>query len=479
MPSLVKSLASKYRNIGVYVISLISAAVGIALNFLLARILEAENYGKIQYLFSLCTLLANVCVFGLNTFLIREAKNEKQNNNVFNKCLTLYFCIFVFIGPILFFLLHNVISGTSFDTILSISVVTVSFLMGIVLLFSGYYQGKGDFQISVIIENFLPKAILLIIALVFVIIGEMSGFQTNYLFFYAGIYFVIALPLCIKTVRSFNLKFSKAELVSILFFFGLTVSYNLGGELAKVLQGGLYKNNVALATISISMSIVNLVVVFTEALNNFVRPIFAKHSRENNREELANVFRFNTRMDSYIAIPFYLFFIVFSKTFLSMFGESYTSYPIILSLIAASSLFATITGPCGYMLAMSGYEKWELFNGISYLAIYISCIFIFSFDKVYGLTIGLLISKVLINLFKYLEVYKVFKGSPLDVKSLLTILVILITNFGVIFLLTFIHNFVIWLIVGILVGASLILLNIFVISPYRKNDFKYLLSLRV
>ena len=60
-----------------------------------------------------------------------------------------------------------------------------------------------------------------------------------------------------------------------------------------------FKNNVAIGIISISISIVSLVRIFTAALDNIVKPIFAKLQREQNTKELIQVYHFDTRMNSY------------------------------------------------------------------------------------------------------------------------------------------------------------------------------------
>lgn len=474
-----KNTFFKYKNLFIYGFSLISACVGIGLNFFLAKVLEAEKYGELQFYVSLSVLLANIFIFGLNSFLIREAKNNEQKSNVLNKCFTLYFLIFLFVLPIVFFVLYNFVSRTSSNAFLIFAIICVSFLMGISMLFTSYWQGSGKYHLSILFENFIPKFVLLILAILFFAFGKIFEFSEKYLLFYIIVYGAIAIPLSVHLIKGLNLSFRRSELISLLFFFGVAFTYNIGNELTKVLEGGLYNNNIVLATIAISTSIINLVSIFTNVLNNLTKPIFAKYARENNIDDLMDVYRFNTRMNAYIAVPFYLFFVFFSSNFLSLFGETYLQYPMILTIMAIANAVVTLTGPNGTMLAMTGHEKWELFNGLLYFGVYIAFVFVFSFDPIYGLTIALLLGQIIVNVAKFIETAIIFKRIPLDGKTLLSILIVLVVNGGLIFALSFIKIFWLWLVVGIILGICLILCNIFVITLYRKHDFKFLISLRV
>ena len=470
----------KSKNLIIYLLSFLASAVGIGLNFFLARVLEAEAFGKIQYLVALATTCAQLLIFGLNTFLIREAKNEKQNNEAINKCFSLFLGIVLFFLPIIFFVIAKYIPTTQGNLVLTTFVVVTALLMGINSLASAYYQGSGKYHISIIFDNLLPKLCLLITAIVFMVIGKMSFFSEKYLLFYIIFYSLIAIPFLVILFRRINFKFSGYEIKTICYFFGVTVTYSLGNNLTKVLQGGLYQNNVALGIISVSISIISLVTVVTSVLDNLIKPIFAKKKREGDIDGLLDTYRFDTRMNSYISIPLYLFFMVNPAHFLALFGESYLAYPWILTIIAGANAVNAITGPNGTLLAMTGKEKWELFNGLLFFATYIACIFVFSFDKIYGLCFALLVSQAVVNIAKYVEVWLIYKKAPLNSKTLLSLLIILAVNFIIIFGLRYLYlGTWAWIGIGLAIGIGILALNLFVLTLYRKEDFKKLLELRL
>ncbi len=466
----------KAQNVLTYLVSFGASGIGILLNFILAKVLQAESFGRLQYMVALATTFSQFLILGLNTFLIREAKNKNQNYDVFSKCISLYSIVLLLGVPIAYLILRT---DPTLSPLLDIYIIATAVLMGVTSLVAAAYQGRGKYRLTVLFENLIPKSVLLVLTVVFYALGRLGILEEYYLLFYVIIYFCIAVPLLIVNVKGFKLSFTKSELGSIFFFFGVTVTFSLGNNLTKVLQGGLYKNEVALAIISVSLSIIALVRVFTGVLDSMVKPLFAKLKREGNEEDLLSVYQFDTRMNSYIAIPLYIFFIIHNTRFLGLFGDSYTEFPMILSILAAANAVSDLTGPNGTMLAMTGKEKWELFNGFLYFAVYIGCVFAFSFDKTYGLCWALLAAQISVNGAKFIEIWHLYKKSPLDWKSVLTMAMVIVLNLCAIFPLIYIGDNVIWFVAGISEGICLVLLNCFVISLYRKSDFKLLLSLRV
>ena len=471
----------KIINILIYILSFSASAVGIALNFFLARVLEAEAYGNIQYYVALATTCSQFMILGLNTFLIREAKNKNQNGQALNKCLTLYTTCIIFYLPIISFVLRTfVFDGANGMTITIILILSVAVLMGFNTLFAAYYQGSGKYHISIIFDNLIPKMSLLVLAIVFTITFQLDFFQANYLIFYVAVYSIIVGFFLFKNYRQINFNFQRDEIKSICFFFGVTITYSLGNNLTKIIQGGLYDNAVALAIISVSLSIVSLVRVFTSVLGNMVKPIFAKMKRDNNYDGLLKIYRFDTRLNSYISIPLYLFFVLHSKSFLYIFGPSYTVYPSILVFIALANAVSDLTGPNGTMLAMTGKEKWEFFNGFLYFSAYIASIFVFSFDKIYGPSIALLSSQIVVNIAKYIEVWVIYKKNPLDLKTIFSLLIIIFIDFCVIYGSSFLKTpFWAWFLINIPIGGIVVIVNCFLLSLYRKTDFKELIELRL
>jgi len=456
-------MKKRANNILTYIISFSASAIGIVLNFFLARVLEAELYGKVQYYIALATTISQFLIFGLNSYIIREAKNEKHGNYLCSKCFSLYISIAIFAIPIVYFLLSNYFLSSDSKQIVILLVIIVSLLIGLDTLITSFFQGVGKYHLTVIFELLIPKLLMFLIAIVFLVFGKITSFPNYYLLIYIGIYSFVAIPFFFKLFESFRLDFSREDIKSIVFFFGVTITYSLGNNITKVLQGGIYKNSVALATISVSLSIISLIKVFTAVLDSIVKPIFAKKKRENDIDGLLDIYRFDTRMNSYVSIPLYLYFIFNADKFLSAFGQSYTVYPHILVILSLANAVSDLTGPNGTMLAMTGHEKWELTNGLLYFGIYIIFSFVFTFDKIHGLCYALLLSQIAVNVAKYIEIWRIYKRNPLDTKTILSLLMIIAIDGLVVFGTSFIVlNIILWFVINVFIGVVLVALNCFV-----------------
>ena len=467
----------KSKSLLTYILSISASAIGISLNFVLARFLGASQYGNIQYYIGLATTFSSFLIIGLNTFIIREAKNPKFNGQIMSKCFSLYLSILTFAVPILVFILKTMGIGNQ-STLKIGSIIAVSFLIGADLLIASYFQGIGKYYLSIIFETLLPKLLLLITSSVLIFVGLESAVIDYYLLFYIIIYGAIFIPIFIKLFKGFDLKIEGKDFTSILFFFGVTITYSIGTNLTKVFQVALYNNTVALAIISVSISIVSLARVFTSVIDNIIQPKFAQSKRDNDYDSTLDLYRLDIRINAYFAIPLYLFFALCSSKFLVIFGNSYLEYPLILTIISATYGFTCIFGPNGTMLAMIGKEKIEFINGFIYFGVYLMSVFIFSFSPVYGLSLSLLTSILAVNIVKFFEIWFIFKKNPLDFKTAISILLIAVINAVPIYFINRIENFYLWLLVGIISGILLVAVNSLVISFYRIKDVKRLISLK-
>lgn len=465
----------KFKNILPYLLSSIGFLLGIVLNFILARVLGAEQYGEIQYSLSIAMTFSSIIIFGLTWYVIREAKSDKHQGQLMNKAFSLMFTIAIFVLPILYHIITNYLGYGV--TSLTVSILITAVVMSINSLGSAYFQGMGKYSITLIIDNIVPKLFILIVTIIFMAISQMELFQKLYINFYLLIYGIVAIIILKLTYKKINLKFNKNELISISFFFGVTITYSLTTNLMKVFQGSLYDDKVALAIISISLILVGFINIFTNVIMNIAKPLFARLRRENNESELINAYRFITRVTCYISVPFYIFLLTQGQNFLYIFGKSYLQYPTIIILLSAKAFVADISGPNGTMLSMIGKEKWELFNGIVNLISFVLFAYIFSNDIIYGLCYALLFSTLLVNILKYIETWILFKQNPLDIKTITTLIIVFCVDFCSIFFLRNIDNWIIWLIVGIVVGIITIGTN-FLITLYR-DDFRNLIHLKL
>lgn len=461
-----------HQTIVIYIFSIISSLISIGLNFFLARTLGAHEYGGLQYFLSLILTTTSFLVFGMVPYLMRESGNE-NNKNVLNRCISYYSIICLFALPIMYFIFKN--DNNLQDSLSIWMIIIASIFYGLVLLFGGYFTGIGKHDISVNIDSLIPKTILFLTSVVFILIYRVSFFNGLFLIIHTFIYFVIGTFLLLRHFRKIDLKTNRQEFISISFFFGTTITNTLTSNLTKVLQVSLFENSVVLAIISISLSIVAVANIFTSVISSIANPIFAKLKRDNENNSVINLLRFITRCNSYICVPLFLFFALHANRFLSLFGSEYTIYPYIFVILSLKTLFTSILGSNGTLLSMTKKENLELINGILHLLSFLILCFVFSFDPIYGLCLSLSISDILISIIKFIEVWFIYKRPPLDIKTIVKILLVIVSNILLIWATKFIFNNILWFILSGLLGIACIVLNF--IIPIYKADFKTLIHL--
>ena len=457
-----------------YILSALSMAIGLVTSYFLARTLGASLYGEIRYIVSLFSLFSSILLFGLSNFILREAKNQKRKATILNHSINFLFVISSFAIPIIFYILKVYLNVS--NTTYAICIIISSFSMALSSIYGSYNQGIGDYHITQLITNIIPRLTILLLAIASYFLLDYSWFVSNYILIYTAIYGTIGIYILIKHYRSFELGFSKKDYLSLCFFFGTTITYTITSEITNIIQGTFFSNKTVLGIIGVSTQILSLLSIFTTVIASITAPLYSKYKRENNLNGIIDMYELNLRITSYIAIPFYLFLITQSSKFLYFFGESYQVYPFILAFCAIGSAASTLTGQTGTILLMTGKEKIEVLNGIIGIITYVIFVFIFINDKIYGLTMANMFSSIAINIAKIIEIGIIYKRNPMSLKTLLTIILITVIDFVCIFFLKFISNWIIWLIIGIAVGLATIVIN-FLISPYRK-DFKNLIYLR-
>lgn len=244
--------------------------------------------------------------------------------------------------------------------------------------------------------------------------------------------------------------------------------------MGKVIGSEYYNSFAGVGAFSLSAQIVILATLFTGVITSMSKPVFS--SLANDKEKLILYFQKITRINSYIVIPFCMGFIVQSEFLLGLFGSSYAPFKEILILMSCGTLFASITGPNGSMLAMANHEKLEVINGITNIVVFITGAFAFVFLESTGLALATLVAAVVVNIIKLIEIFVVYRMNPYPLKLIAHLLILIAVSSLAFYLITFIPNSYVLVALDCVVGIGLIVLA-FIVNP-NKND-KYFFSNRV
>ena len=107
-----------------------------------------------------------------------------------------------------------------------------------------------------------------------------------------------------------------------------------------------------------------------------------------------------------VGLPLFILFMVFPEEMVSMFGEEYVPYSLILIILAIGQYFSLISGPVGNVLIMSGNEKLMknimLFS--AFFLLVVSCILIILLGVI-GAAIAFTLTIIIQNIIALYYVY--------------------------------------------------------------------------
>lgn len=112
-------------------------------------------------------------------------------------------------------------------------------------------------------------------------------------------------------------------------------------------EAGLY------AAASRVAGIANLI---AEAVNSIVAPEIAHHHATGDRASLQQTVDAGVRLTFWPALGAFLVTILLAGRLLSLFGEPFSDATWVLILLAVGGLVNAATGPCGYLLSLTGHE---------------------------------------------------------------------------------------------------------------------------
>jgi len=457
------------------ILSALSAVLSLLTTFFIARPLGDVRYGEVQGYVGIMQVLSIVTALGLPDFLTKSTQFAENKKAFFSKYFFLVCCWSIIVYPAFFAISYFFLNMFAHSVLLISITGLAAFAQCIGMLIGGFYLGTYKQTKGIFFESLFPKLLLFLLSIALIFVFSIrDGFYLYYIYGFLAIYGILSIVFIFILVRKTTFRFSKKEIFTVLSFFALSATYSLNTALAKVIGSTYYDSFADVGAFSLSAQIVTLGTLFVSVISSMAKPVFS--SLANDKEKLILYFQKITRINSYIVIPFCLGFIVQSKSLLSLFGDSFSPYYLILILMSCGTLFANVTGPNGSMLAMANHEKLEIINGIINIGIFLIGAFCFRFLHGVGLALATFMAVFIVNLVKLVEIRVLYKTNPYPLKLIIHLSILIIVCALAFFSVDFIPNIYIKVCVDCVVGITLIVLS-FIITP-NKTD-KYFFSKKV
>jgi len=143
------------------------------------------------------------------------------------------------------------------------------------------------------------------------------------------------------------------------------------------------------------------------AINLVVAPKFAKLYANNDVDGVKVVLKKTMAIVVVFAFPPVIFVVVFSDFVMAFFGDQFASAGLLLKILAVGQFFNVVTGPVGYLLIMSGFER-DMRNIV--LVVFVMSLFLhFSLTPLYGVVGSALSTSISVSLQNVLAFYFVRK----------------------------------------------------------------------
>ena len=346
---------------------IIAAAAVFAMNVAVSRLLEPAEAGLFFLAYALILIISAMARLGLDTTTLRFVATAHASGawpKIRGTIRIVSFWVFLCSGSALVvlyflstFLATQVFELDGFEHVLQ----TVSFAIPLIALstiFAYTLQALRKSSWSIFI---LSASTPLVMAVLLVVVLPRSAEQSANMFVLASAStFAISLFVLSRCFRN-SAEIEKPDTASLvrsaapLF---VVVTMNQIILWAPHIFLGAYTTPADVAVFNAAQRIAMLVSFILIAVNAVIAPKFASLHAQGNHTRLQDIAVRSASATTLFAAPVVAFMVLFPKPLLAFFGPEYDSGALSLQVLALGQLVNVATGSVGYLLSMTGNERW-------------------------------------------------------------------------------------------------------------------------
>lgn len=398
---------------------------GINTLFLYTQFLSTQQYGMVNYMLSLATVLTPLMAFGVHNTLIKFYSSFKTRSTQ-NSFLTLMlFLPLVIVVPVV---AVTYLFNESISDFLAVKneiikdyiwhTCTIAVALGYFEIFFAWIK----VQMKTVFGTFMKEvfhragAMLLLILLYFKVINLDQ--------FMIGLVCVYVLKMLVMKIYAFSVKFPKItfkKLNNLIPILKYSVLIIIAGSVATVLLDidkvmmGSYIKIKNIAYYSVAVYIAAVIAVPQRAMHQILMPLSAKYLNEKNYTSLKSLYQ-KSSLNLFIVSGFVFLLIVLNINELYEImpnSNQYRTGLFVLIIVSISKLYDALLGSNNAILFNSDYYRVVLTFGVILVTIMVllNMLFIPEFG-INGAAIATFIAVFLYNTAKIIFVYKKFKILP-------------------------------------------------------------------
>lgn len=148
-----------------------------------------------------------------------------------------------------------------------------------------------------------------------------------------------------------------------------------------------------------------LLLIVLQSANSIFAPMVADLHNTGQHQRLDQIYTAVTKWITYLTVFGLVFLIFYAPEILGLFGTTARSAQLVLIILGIGQTLTVVTGPTGYLLMMSGYEKLQIVNStIAFLLNLVLNIVLIQEYSIIGAAVATGFSLTLLNALRLIEV---------------------------------------------------------------------------
>ena len=411
-------------------------------NLVIQRALGVELFGLYSVSLSLVTLISSIFDLGMDNAVIRYIAIYRGRKHQTNSIRSLViFCtslvgitgllgaLFVMVfAPFLAKLVHKPDTAP----VLLILAPLIP-LLCMQTVWTGGLQGLKEFKRRVFIQRFVvPLVLLLLMVVAMFFFRNLVGVAILALIS-AVISDIINLYFLFRAVSRVSMQGEEKYEVRTWLSFALpnflTTIVNTMLDSIDTLLLAFFVSNLQIGQYSAAIKISLFISLPLGSLSVVFTPTIADLYARKEHQKLLSMFQIVTKWTITLTLPIFAITTLFAVPLLELSGKGFTgAWPLVI-VLATGNLAVAVTGPAGYLLLMTGHQKFSLFNSAATIIVNIVLGLILTPRYgAMGIAISTGIALSAINVIRLIEVHLLLKMLPYRWDTLKPLLAALISS---------------------------------------------------
>ncbi len=423
-----KELKTVVKGSGIAFVGRIGVMLlNVLFQWILARAFGSVVVGNLSLGLTVVSLASVVVLFGLHRGVLRYVAHyaglgdqERMAGSLIT-ALRIY-AVTALVVTIAILLSSGFLAETVFDKpelkqILSILTLSIPCL-ALSTILSSYLQALKRIHDKVIIDLLEPLLNILGIGLVLYVaaVGE-QGVP----FVLAGSSILTALLAVVLAWRHYPLRSENSgkpilqtrTMLDFSWPLLLTAVLSRANAQSETLVLGALTTSDQVGIYFVAFKAISFIAVFLNALDVIFAPMIGSLYASGRQDEMDRLYKTVTRWAFTASMPVFLVMFIWSSEILNFFGPDFVAGDQVLRVLAASQMLAVLSGPCGWILTMTGHPRFNLVNMLLTLGISLGLDFLMVPQYgAMGAAVGGAASIVVVNALRLIQVYGLLRLQP-------------------------------------------------------------------